>query len=149
MGRRLGGCVVVGTGGDSFLELDGGGEGGELGFGEGDFEGGELGFEVGVTDGLVDGDNDGEADGFELGLEEGNSEGWFVEGTLIVTASIIGSSKDPEVAPAPISDSSSANKAFSCKAVSKIPLSISLARLVVTSSYIAVVCSEHSSPDEE
>ena len=49
IGRRLGGCVAVGTGGDSFLEEDGGDEGGELGLDEGDLEGGELGFEVGAT----------------------------------------------------------------------------------------------------
>ena len=139
----------MGTGGDSFLEEDGGDEGGELGLDEGDLEGGELGVEVGATYEVVDGDNDGEADGDELGLEVGDPDEWFVGGKLGLTASIAGSSKDPDVTPAPISDSSFVNRAFSCKAVSKPPLSISLARLVVKSSYTAVACSEQPSSDEE
>ena len=71
------------------------------------------------------------------------------EAEVGLTASMTGSSKDPDVTTAPTSDSSPTNRAFLLKAVAKHPLSISLVRLDVKSAYTAFASSEHQTSDGE
>jgi hypothetical protein len=84
-----------------------------------------------------------------VGSDEGDSVKNVAGLEVGLAVSMIGGSNDPEVAPASRSESSPAKRAFSCKAVSKPPLSISLSRLVVTSSYSSFVSAEHSSSDKD